>query len=342
MRCFLFGVCLLTAISTFGDERRFSFSNTPANQAPEGFRSLVAGQGKPGDWRVISNESRPGAGPEESAVLAQLSREPSKNRVPMLIFEDETYSDFRLTTRFRIVGGALEQTAGVVFRFQNASNYFVVGADAIGKTFRCYKVENGSVKAPIGPEFAVSKDTWHTLTVQCEGTRVLCAIDGQDVIKLIDSGARRTGKVGFFTQSDSLAQFADARITYTPHQRLADALVRDALRDYPRVLDLQIFAIRRAEEGPVVIASKEKSALGRAGGKTESETIRDGNTYFGRTKEAVLVTLPLRDRNGEPIAAVRVTLKAFPGQTEDTSITRAQPIVKSMQTRVQSLDELLE
>lgn len=49
---------------------------------------------------------------------------------------------------------------------------------------------------------------------------------------------------------------------------------------------------------------------------------------------------PLRDRNGEPIAAVRVTMTTFLGQTEQNALQRALPIVKYMQARVSRLDEL--
>ena len=52
--------------------------------------------------------------------------------------------------------------------------------------------------------------------------------------------------------------------------------------------------------------------------------------------------LPLRDRNGDPIAAVQIILKSFPGQTEDNALLRARPIVSQMQPRVLSLDALLE
>jgi hypothetical protein len=50
----------------------------------------------------------------------------------------------------------------------------------------------------------------------------------------------------------------------------------------------------------------------------------------------------LRDRNGDPIAAVCVTLKSFPGQTEDNLAVRAQPVVHGMQVQVQSLEDLLK
>jgi len=54
----------------------------------------------------------------------------------------------------------------------------------------------------------------------------------------------------------------------------------------------------------------------------------------------VTVVQPLRDRNGEPIAAVRLIMTSFPGQTQQSALQRALPIVKSIQARVRSLDEL--
>jgi hypothetical protein len=50
----------------------------------------------------------------------------------------------------------------------------------------------------------------------------------------------------------------------------------------------------------------------------------------------------LRDRNGDTIAAVRVVMKSFPGQTEANAIVRAAPIVRQLQARVQSLEDLVE
>jgi len=56
----------------------------------------------------------------------------------------------------------------------------------------------------------------------------------------------------------------------------------------------------------------------------------------------VSVIMPLRDRNGDAMAAVRVLMKPFPGQTEENAIGRAVPIVKEIQARAQALDDLLD
>jgi DNA-binding IclR family transcriptional regulator len=48
----------------------------------------------------------------------------------------------------------------------------------------------------------------------------------------------------------------------------------------------------------------------------------------------VVVTLPVHDRNGEVIAALRVEMKSFFGQTENNALARALPIAKEMERRI--------
>src|SRR5205807_10314991 len=91
-----------------------------------------------------------------------------------------------------------------------------------------------------------------------------------------------------------------------------------------------------------VIASKSEKEIGQPGTKTEQAVIREGQVYYGKEKDSVSVIMPLRDRNGEAIAAARVVMQPFAGQTEQNAIARALPLVKEMQTRVQSLEDLVE
>jgi hypothetical protein len=343
----LFWLALSLGCSTLAAERVFDFAGTPTNQTPAGFTSFVLGPGKPGNWQVIQDDSAAGQTASNNVsqpkfVLAQLARQAQDNHYPVLVYDQEAFGDFRLTTRFKIVGGALDQAAGIVFRFQNESNFYLIRASALDNSFRYFKVENAVVKPPIGPELKVTKGEWHELVVQCDGTRILCALDGNEAVKLIDNNTRKAGKIGFWTKSDSVAYFADTKINYTPHQSLAKALIRDALAEYPRVLGIRISAARSAGEAPTVIASKDEKEIGQPVSKRERDVLEQGNNSISRDKEAFHVVLPLRDRNGDPIAAVLIDLKAFPGQTEDNALLRAKPIVSQMQPRVLSLDALLE
>ena len=348
MRSVLFWVAVGMVLPAAAAERKFNFNDYPLNQSPPGFRSTVGGRGKPGDWNVVMDEIPSALAPLTSkepavnrrAVLAQSSRQAIGNHWPILIFDGETYGDMKFTTRFKIIGGALEQAAGVVFHFQNESNFYFVGASALENTFRCYKILDGELKPPIGPEVEISKGNWHELNVECQGTRIVCSLDGKELVKLIDSSANRPGKIGFCTRADSVSSFVDAQVTYATRENLAQKLVLDAAKAYPRLLGLKIYAVPAGGKGTAVIASKDPAEIGQSGSKMEEDVLNQGTSWFGKNKENAFVLMPLRDRNGDPVAVVCVVLKPIPGQTQENAIVRANPVVRRIQANVQSLEDL--
>jgi hypothetical protein len=337
-------LCSVTAA-----ERHFDFSGATLNEAPPGFRSTVSGEGRPGEWKIIEDKSASqpaftnvnASVTVRQQVLAQLSRDPTDEHFPMLIFEGEDFGDFTLTTRFKTVSGAVEQMAGVVFRLRDEKNYYVVRASSLGKTFRFYEVVDGVRRAPIGPEMEIPAGVWHELTLDCQGNGIRCSLDGKELLSL-SNNSFAYGRLGFWTKSDSVSYFGDTKIVYTPKETLAVLLVRQALKKYPRLLGLKIYAAGGAQKDLRIVASNEAAELGRSAGKVEQDVVARDVVYCGREKKETLVTLPLHDRNGDAIAAVRVILQPFPGQTEQAALARARPIVKEMETRVRSGKDLTE
>ncbi len=350
MRSQCLWVLLLLTLPAAGAERKFDFSQFPLDQAPRGFRSAVTGQGKPGDWRTILDETPPtlatltpkGHAITARAVLAQLAQDPTDEHFPVLIFEEETFGDFTLTTRFKTVKGVMEQMAGLAFRIQDETNYYVVRASSLGSTFRFYKVVNGQRGPPIGPEVPIASGVWHDLSIECKGNQIRCWLDSKEWIPPMRDSSFHQGKIGFWTKSDSVSYFADTKIVYAPLEVPAQALVREMVKQYPRLLGLKIYVPGEGQQTTRLIASKDAEGIGQPGGKTEQEVIRHGTTYYEKTKKWVSVIMPLYDRNGEPIAAARVVMTTFVGQTEQNAVVRAAPIVKEMQGRIRSLQDLVE
>ncbi len=331
-------------------ERHFDFGKFPLHEPPAGFRSAVSGQGKPGDWKIILEEVPPLLAPitpnaplvTKRPVLAQLDRDATDEHFPLLIFEEETYGDFTLTTRFKTAGGIAEQMAGVAFRIQDEKNYYYVRASSLGNTFRFYKLVQGERSAPIGSEVEIPKGVWHEMTVECKGNQIRCLLNGKEVIPKLTDSSFSAGKIGFWTKSDSVTYFADAKVVYTPRESLAKVLVREMVQKYPRLLGLKIYARHPNRSEIQVIASNDLKEIGKPGAKVEQDVIERDALYFGRVKQTLIVTLPLHDRNGEVIAAVRVELQGFRGQTEQNAVARALPIVKQMELRIQSTIDLLQ
>ena len=328
-------ICLL-ALPVQAAEFILDFGKDGADQSPANFTNVVAGEGQAGLWLARVDES---LGATNNVVLTQTRRNLKDEHFPMCIYQREKFDDFTLTTKFKIVDGLVEQMAGIVFRFQDEKNFYVIRASVIGNNIRFYKVVAGIRSQPIGPSLEVKLDEWHELKIECRGNKIRAWFNGREAIPELTDTSFAKGWIGFWTKSDSVCRFADARINYTPREPLAAALVRDCLKTSPRLVGLKIYA--NDEQGvPRVIASKDAADVGLAGGESEKGAITNGHVYYGKEKDTVSVVQPLRDRNGEPIAAVRVVMNAFPGQIEQAVLQRANPIVKEMQLRVQSLEEL--
>jgi hypothetical protein len=351
MRAPFIWLVLIVAVPAAAAERKFDFSDFRENQAPPGFRSAVTGLGSPGEWKIVMDEAQTLLQPMTTqapsvmkrAVLAQVAKDPTDEHFPLLIFDEETYADFTLTTKFKTVSGTVERMAGIAFHIQNETNYYVVRASSLGNTFRFYKVFNGQRGPMVGPEVPIPSGVWHELTVECKGPSIRCLLNGKELVSITDKiNPFAFGKFGFWTKSDSVSYFNDVSIVYTPREAAITKLMREMSKHYPRLLGLQVY-IAGADPGTTrLVASKDERQNGQPGARAEREVIQQGVIYYGKEKESVSVVMPLRDRNGDPIAAVRVVMKSFPGQTEDNALVRATPIVKEMQARIQTLEDLTD
>ncbi len=341
---------VLFAGTALAAEKIFDFTDSKLNEPPAGFTSVVGGGGKLGDWKIIMDESpsqfppiSPNA-PAESKrpVLAQLSRDTTDEHFPMLIYDGAVFGDFTLATRFKIVDGKEEQMAGVAFRIQDEKNYYYVRASSLGKSFVFYKIVDGVRSLPIGAKLEIPKGVWHDLRIECKGTQIRLILNGQEPIPALGDKTFASGRIGFWTKSDSVSYFTDTKITYTPKEIFAQVLVRDALKRYPRLQGLKIFAAATNQPQPHLIASTDPKEIGRVAQKVEADVITRSVIYHGKENDLVLVTLPLHDSNGDSVAAIKVIMKSFPGQTEKNAIARALPIVKQMEERVHSLSDLTQ
>lgn len=347
MRFFIWFFSGLVAWSVAGAELQFDFGSLTPGSPLGKFHSELLGGGGPAAWQIIGDEVPSAFAPltdraqnvARRSVLAQTSQDMTNERFPMFVYDGEKFRDFKFTTRFKIVSGIQEQMAGVVFRFQNASNFYVVRVSALGKNVRFYKVVNGQRSDPIGPNVDIAPGAWHQLAVECEGTQITIRLDGRLVMPPLGDNTFAAGKIGFWTKSDAVSYFADAAMTYTPVVPAAQALVNTIMEQQPRIVGLRIYTLG-TNGTPCILASKDPAEIGQPGTDSELAAIRDGTISFGHENGVVLVAMPMHDRNGETIAAVRFKLKSFFGETQDNAVNRARLLLKIMQNLCTSAEDL--
>ncbi len=341
---------ILGLVAAQAAERSFDFSQTKPGQTPEGWRSFRVGGGKPGEWQIVMDDvptelkplSPNAAAANRLPVLAQVSSDPVDERFPVLLYDGDVYGDLTLTTRFKIVSGAVEQMAGVVFRMQDEKNFYVARANALDGNVRFYKFINGERSAPIGNSLPVTKGVWHELSVTCTGNRIQIRLDGKEAMPELTDNSFLLGKIGFMTKSDAVSYFSEAKVSYRPLESLATALVRDTVARQPRLKNLRIYGKTTAQPELHVIASKNDKEAGMKAGETELKVFSENQSYLGKEASEQIVTAPLHDRNGETVGVVKFFLKPFLGQTEANVIARVLPIVREMELRVGAARDLNE
>jgi len=310
----------------------------------------VSGEGEPGDWRVIleslsanRTDSRFQSSTQISrAVLAQLAQDPTDEHFPVLFYEAESYSNFRLSTRVKMVSGAKEQMGGLAFRATDEQNYYVVRASAMGDSFLFYKFVGGLRSVPTGVNVDLEPGRWYEIAVDCRGNQVRCFLDDQEMFTVTDN-TFTSGKVGFWTKSDSVSYFENTRITFTPTVTLADQIVTEAKAKYAKILGLKIYASTPARPEIHIIASLDPEDIDQPGTEIEQDVIANGHVYYGKEKKTVSVTMPLRDRNGDPVAAARLILRRVAGQNRDDAMSRARRVYQGvLQGRVRYAKDLYE
>ena len=346
MRIFSWLGGILLAASVSGAELHLNFGDCAEGSMPANFHAALFGSGQPGTWKVITTEAptafaplTSGAVTNRSKVLAQTSEDMTDEHFPMCIYDGETFRDFTFSTQFKIASGITEQMAGVVFRFLNSSNFYVVRVSAAGHNVRFYKVVNGQRSDPIGPLLDVPTGEWHKLAVQCEGNQIHVLLDDRLVMPALGDNTFTEGKVGFWTKSDSVSYFTEGAITYTPRIPATQQMVDRVLAQESRLLGLRIYTLD-ATNTTRIIGSKDKTEIGQPGTDAELNAINAGAISYAKHRGADYVTMPLRDRNGENIGAMRVQLNSFLGETQNNALTRANMIRKVIEEICTSADDL--
>jgi hypothetical protein len=141
-------------------------------------------------------------------------------RFPVAVFTDLSTSDVDISVRFRPVSGRVDQAAGLVWRYLDANNYYIVRANALEGNVVLYKLENGKrTDLPLkgsgrtyGKKALVPSNAWSQLGVTVRGPSFTVSLNGQGLYEVEDQTFTRPGKIGLWTKADSVTYFDDLTI----------------------------------------------------------------------------------------------------------------------------------
>ena len=188
-----------------------SFESTEIGVTPQGWTSTLTGSGDP-KWTVESDRTAP----SKLSVLKQSGRA----TYPLLLKNDTDIKDGFVEVKFKAIAGSQDRAAGIVWRAKDASNYYVIRANALEDNVVLYKTVGGvrseldivGRKGGYGVSVPVPANTWHTLRVDFKAARFIASFNGKQLFEVEDATFTDGGKVGLWTKADSVTLFDE--VTY--------------------------------------------------------------------------------------------------------------------------------
>jgi hypothetical protein len=189
---------VLSATAAFAETE--NFDKQKPGSPPDGWSCGVTGKGSP-LWAVEADRSAPSA--------PNVLKQSGKGTFPWCVKKTASLTDGFVEVKFKPEKGKEDQAGGIVWRWKNGDNYYVVRGNALENNLSLYYTAGGRrntikyVDAPVPP------NVWHTLRVELAGKRIKVLLDGKAYIEQEDDHIAGAGAVGVWTKADSVTAFDD-------------------------------------------------------------------------------------------------------------------------------------
>jgi hypothetical protein len=179
-------------------------------QLPSDWVSGVTGHGN-AKWEVLADDT--------AVSSPNVLRQSGEATFCWAVDQKQKLEDGFVEVRIKPISGKEDQAGGLVWRFKDANNYYVVRANALEGNVVLYKTVDGKrsslqVKGRMfgyGLDTQVPRGKWSTLRVDFQGTLFSVTFNGKKLFDVEDDSITGAGAVGLWTKADSVTAFDNVR-----------------------------------------------------------------------------------------------------------------------------------
>ncbi len=175
-----------------------NFDDLKIGAPPPDWTATQTGSGA-AKWAVEKDDSAPST--------PNVLKQSGQATFPVCFKNATNIKDGFVEVKFKPVAGKEDQGGGVIWRVQDANNYYVARANALEDNVTIYHTVKGRRIAFKNFNTKVASSVWHTLRVDFEGSKFTVTFDGNKVIEVTDTTFANAGKVGVWTKADSVILF---------------------------------------------------------------------------------------------------------------------------------------
>jgi hypothetical protein len=195
--------------------RTWNFDHDRGYSKPQDWTAVV------GDWRVIIDPNAPsepntmglpGYGlPHTKTVKLWFDSFFNDNYLLAIPKHTPEYTDFSYQAAFKPWGGAWGSYAGLVFRYSDPRNYYVLVAACPKDTLSLYRMNNGQLQLIKEVPATLDRGNWYTFKIDAHGGHFIAYFDGKQMFAA-DDGSLKKGRIGVWSQNDSRISFDNIKL----------------------------------------------------------------------------------------------------------------------------------
>jgi len=210
-------VALLT-FSLFGPGGAVNFDKLKPGSFPPYWTATSTGPAEPARWEIQFDKTAPSRG----NVFAQMSGAPRDAEFPLAVYDKVICRDGDLSMKFKIVPNTRRvKAAGIVFRYQDPQNYYLLELSVDQKSIVLYRIQNGQMHpvpvihgrpGDVGVSRELRTGQWYETKVMFRGDHFKVLFDNRELFFADDNSISNPGKTGLWTRGGTVAFFDDYRI----------------------------------------------------------------------------------------------------------------------------------
>jgi hypothetical protein len=206
----------IVSILGFGAEN-INFDNLKPDAMPPYWTAAVTHGGTAPRWEVVRDRTAP----SRQNVFAQVVGAEGEFEFPMAIYDRVICKEGDLSVKFKITGGRHARTAGIVWRFQDPDNYYLLHFSADEKNIVMFRVKDGKAhpvpvagakRGVFGVPHDVRVGQWYVAKVMFRGPNMRVLFGNRVLFDAVDESIPNAGKTGVWTKAGTQAEFDDFRI----------------------------------------------------------------------------------------------------------------------------------
>ena len=175
-----------------------------------------------GGWAVLEDsvamaapaEASPTSAPPAAPRLLRQRSGDDAVAANWIRFTKPTLGNCDVSVRFRVVSGELDPGVGLLFQYdpERKNGYLIRLSGAENELVAHYLLLGRRRDIKMQDLESPKAGEWHTLGVRREGVTTTVLYDGKEAMSFRDERFTR-GEVGLWTEDDTVADFADLKIT---------------------------------------------------------------------------------------------------------------------------------